>query len=84
MFVVQFFAKVPSIKYIRWDKPSRFDSVSPLYTLKKNDATKTIDYTFSQAFLFPLPVNGIRSLSMEPNLKMSPNSKERVKSQIWD
>ena len=31
MFVVLFFAKVPFIKYVRWNKPNVFDSESPLY-----------------------------------------------------
>ena len=47
MFAVLFFAKMPSKKYVHWNKPIFFDFESPLYVLfLKNGATKTIDYIF--------------------------------------
>ena len=50
MFLVLFFAKLLSIKYVRWKKQNYFDSESPLYALwEKNGVTKTIDYAFGQS-----------------------------------
>ena len=74
-------------------KPSFFDSESLLYALwEKNGVTKTIDFAFGQTPLLPLPLTCIRTLSLEPNLKMSTilfvlhyiRYKGRVKSRIWD
>ena len=54
MFVVLFFAKVSSIKYVRWNKSNFFDPESPLYALwDKNSAIKLIDYAVGQTSPHP-------------------------------
>ena len=84
--VVLVFAKVPSIKYLLWNKPNLFDSETALYELwEKNGTTKSIDYAFSQTFPLPLPLTRIRTLLTEANLKMSTILFVlRYKGQIWD
>ena len=70
-FLLLFFAKVPSIKYIRWNKPI-FLIPSPLYAIwEKNGITKTIDYAFGYTPSLPLALTRIRTLSMDPKLKTS-------------
>ena len=93
MFVVLFFAKVSSIKYVRWNKSNFFDLESPLYALwEKNSVTKTIDYACGQTSPLSLPLTHTRTLSIEPNLKMSTilfvlfyiRYKGCVRNQIWN
>ena len=59
---------------------------------KKNGATKILDYAFGQTSSLLLPFTRIRTLLIEPNLKISTimfvlryiSYKGHVKSQIWD
>ena len=93
MIVVLYFAKVPPIKYIRRNKPLFLITSLPcMHFEKKKGATKTIGYAFGQTIILSLPLTRIRTLSKEPNLKMSIvllvllyiRYKRRLKSQIWD
>ena len=66
------FTNVLSIKYVHWNRPNFFDSESSLYELwEKISATKTIDYGFGQTSPLQFLLTRIRTLSIDPNLKMS-------------
>ena len=87
MLVALFFAKVTSIKYIRWNKATFLDFESPLYALFFCHLN-----TFGQTSPFPVPFTCICTLLMEPNLKKSTilfvlryvRYKGCLKSQIWE
>ena len=93
MFVVLLFSKLLSIKYVRLNKPSLFDSKYSLYALSEKKWRFWLDLPPPPCPLsLPLSLTHIRTLSMEPTLKMSTilfvlvhiSYKGGIKSQIND